>query len=51
MMDASLTKCSGDNKLWGPLAVLKDRSPIQSHPGKLEEGPKKDLVKYNGDKY
>lgn len=51
MMDTSLTKCSGDKKMWGALTLLKDRSPIQRYPGKLEEGAKKNLVNCNRDKY
>lgn len=50
-MDGNLTKFAGDNKLWGPLTMFKDRAAIQRYAGNLEEGAKNNLVKYNRDKY
>lgn len=50
-MDGNLTKFAGGNKLQGLLTMFKDRAAIQRHAGKLEEGAKNNLMKYNRDKY
>jgi len=50
-IDVSLINFAGDTKLWGSLTMLKDRTAIQRYPDRLEEGDKKNLVKYDRDKY